>query len=71
MSMLIISARQPRVPVIVRLVGTDIDHAQRASLPDGIEAGLFASPGIRQDFSDLEPGESSLEISKVVGEAGM
>ena len=45
------SARQPGVWVIVRLVGTDIDQAQRASSPDGVEAGLFASPGIRQDFS--------------------
>jgi len=70
MSMLIIAACQADVRVIVRLVGTDIDHAQRARMPDGVEAGLFASSGIGQDFTDLEPGKSLLEIGQSVREEG-
>jgi hypothetical protein len=70
MSIFIISAPQPGVWVSVRLVGTDIDHTQRTRIPDGVEAILFASSGISQDFSDLEPRESPLEIGQVVREEG-
>ena len=51
-------------------MGTDVDHTQSASMPDGVEAGLFAGPGVGEDFSDLEPRESSPEVGKVVGEEG-
>ena len=70
MSMLIVSTRQLGVGVTVRLVGADINHAQSTSLPDCVQTGLFTSPSVGQDFSDPEPGESGLEIGKVVREEG-
>jgi len=68
MSLLVVASHQPGVRVIVRGVGADINHAHSSGIPDGVEAGLFASSGVGEDFSDLQPGESSLEIGEVGGE---
>ena len=56
--------------MVIAFGGADIDHAQRAGLPDGIEAGLVAQGGVGQHFADLEPGEARLQGGEAVREEG-
>jgi hypothetical protein len=70
MTVLVVSPCQPDIRVSVRFVGADINHAQSASIPDRVEAGLFASSCVGDDFFNLEPGESRLEVGEVIREKG-
>jgi len=67
---LVVSPIQPDVRVLVSLIGTDVDHAESASVPDSVEAGLLAGPRVGDDLADVEPGETGLEVGEVAREKG-
>jgi hypothetical protein len=70
MPVFVVASRQVDIGVLVRRMGRDIDHAQGPGVPDCIEASLLAGPCVGDDLSDLEPGETCLEIGKVAWEEG-
>jgi hypothetical protein len=52
------------------LVGADIDHAQGTQLPDRLQAGAAADPGIVDPFANGEVGHRRLPGGDSVGKDG-